>query len=64
MGLPTREEYLKQLEISEWGRWSDPLYICPSCGEGGMRMDRTIVLTSFPPKYYYECNKCGYVEVW
>lgn len=37
-------------------------YICPKCGQGTMKLDEGIVLTSNPPQYRYQCDKCGYVE--
>ena len=42
--------------------WSSPVYRCKKCGDGGMCRDNTKVLTSYPPKYEYRCNKCGNVE--
>lgn len=60
--LPTAKEYREmadQIAFSE--QWSEPKYQCPKCN-GGMRRDETIVLTSFPAQYMYECNKCGYRE--
>ena len=37
-------------------------YVCPKCGKGTMKLDEGIVLTSNPPQYRYQCDKCGYVE--
>lgn len=37
-------------------------YVCPKCGQGTMKLDEGIVLTSNPPQYRYQCDKCGYVE--
>ena len=69
MKLPSAEEYAQkdaeyQQHYWEWSTrgWSQPLYICPKCKEGGMCRDETIVLTSIPPKHMYECNKCHHVE--
>ena len=69
MKLPSAEEYAQkdaeyQQHYWEWStrRWSQPLYICPKCKEGGMCRDETVILTSIPPKHMYECNKCHYVD--
>lgn len=69
MQLPSAEEYVQkdaeyQQHYWEWStrRWSQPLYICPKCKEGGMCRDETVILTSIPPKHMYECNKCHHVE--
>ena len=69
MKLPSAEEYAQrdadyQQHYFDWSirRWSQPLYICPKCKEGGMCRDETMVLTSIPPKHMYECNKCHHVE--
>ena len=37
-------------------------YVCSKCGQGTMKLDEGIVLTSNPPQYRYQCDKCGYVE--
>ena len=37
-------------------------YVCPKCGQGTMKLDEGIVLTSNPPQYRYQCDKCEYVE--
>lgn len=62
MDLPTREEYKKEI-FTETIMRSKPLYRCEKCG-GSMRKDLTVVLTTYPAKYRYECDKCGDVEVW
>lgn len=36
---------------------------CPVCGEGQMKFDKGIVLTSNPPTYRYVCDKCGHTEL-
>lgn len=60
--LPSAKEYREMAnQIDFSARWSEPKYQCPKCN-GGMRRDETIVLSSFPPQYMYECNKCGYRE--
>lgn len=35
--------------------------MCPRCGEAIYRDDR-VVLTTYPPKYRYECHKCGWFD--
>lgn len=37
-------------------------YVCPKCGKGTMKLDEGIVLTSNPPQYRYQCDKCGYIK--
>ena len=61
--LPTADEYRKAIGVpySYHREWSEPKYICPKCG-GGMCRNETMVFTSNPPKYEYQCNKCGNVE--
>lgn len=60
--LPTAKEYREMAnQIDFLAQWSEPKYQCPKCN-GGMRRDETIVLSSFPAQYMYECNKCGYRE--
>ena len=69
MKLPSAEEY-NRLDAQhaqsyfDWSikKWSEPKYICPKCKEGGMCRDETIICTSIPPKYRYECNKCHHVD--
>lgn len=61
--LPTADEYRESIGFPYYYQreWSEPKYICPKCG-GGMCRHETVVYTSNPPKYEYECNKCCYVE--
>lgn len=66
--LPSAEDYQRQDNAyteSYWSlqnnQWSEPKYACPVCGEGGMRRDETVVLTSNPPSYRYECDKCHHI---
>lgn len=62
--LPTAAEYSKICSKNMYinkDKYSEPKYICPKCG-GGMCKDQTIILTSYPEQYLYECNKCGYTE--
>lgn len=62
--LPTKEEFEASITIAMEGleQYSEPKYLCPECKEGGMRKNLTMVLTTYPIKYLYVCNKCGYVE--
>jgi predicted RNA-binding Zn-ribbon protein involved in translation (DUF1610 family) len=66
--LPSAEDYQQQdmnYVTGYWElqsrKWSEPKYRCPVCNEGGMRRDETVVLTSNPPSYRYECDKCHHV---
>lgn len=55
--LPSRDEYLSQ-SINR----SPALYRCPKCG-GNVRKDTSFCLTTYPPKYRYECDDCDYYEI-
>ena len=67
--LPTLEEFTKDIphtEVFNTATKSEPKYICPDCGGDvrkrlDIRLD--IILTSYPPKYRYECDNpdCKYV---
>ena len=46
----------------EWKPLKRVGYVCPKCGKGTMKLDEGIALTSNPPQYRYQCDKCGYVE--
>ena len=61
--LPTKEEYEKSILSSNYlpKEWSEPKYICSVCG-GGMCRNEMVVLTTYPAKYEYRCNKCGKVD--
>lgn len=61
--LPTADEYRESIGFPYYYQreWSEPKYICPKCG-GGMCKHENIILTSNPPQYEYQCNKCSYVE--
>ena len=60
--LPTAKEYIESYRFkNEFPAWSKPKYQCPKCG-GGMCKNLTIVLTTYPPQYMYQCYKCGYSE--
>lgn len=60
--LPTKEEYHGVISTFTNGL-SKPLYQCPKCC-GNVRQDRNICYTSYPPKYRYVCDDCGYEEIW
>ena len=64
--LPTRAEYVKtsytHTPIIETKEWSDPKYICPLCGDGGMCKNLRVVFASNPPRYKYKCNECGHID--
>lgn len=38
------------------------IYRCPNCQGGTLIIDDDTVLTMYPVKYQYQCNKCGYVD--
>ena len=66
--LPSAQDYQEQDRAYVTGywelqsrKWSEPKYRCPVCEQGGMRRDETVVLTSNPPSYRYECDKCHHV---
>lgn len=55
-----RDTYFKSLECND--TMSIPVYECPKC-KGVVRKRLDIVLTTYPPKHRYECEKCDYSEV-
>ena len=61
--LPTKEEYenliINNSYFPEGGL--KPQYLCSECG-GGMYRNEMVVLTTYPAKYEYRCNKCGKVD--
>lgn len=59
--FPEAEENRDKSE-NEWKPLKRVNYVCPKCGQGMMKLDEGIVLTSNPPQYRYQCDKCGYVE--
>ena len=60
--LTTEEEYRKFAEDTlQQKEWSEPRYICPECG-GGMCRNEMYEFASCPPKYQYQCNKCGHID--
>jgi ribosomal protein L37E len=36
--------------------------LCDRCGEGYMRPEGNIVLTTYPLQYPHKCNRCGYTR--
>lgn len=61
----TKEEYIKANQIDYYffaEQHSEPKYDCPKCKNGKMRKNLSIVLTSYPPKYLYECDNCDHVD--
>lgn len=64
--LPTESEFdnankgLLSYNTINQTQWSEPKFVCPNCNAGGMCKDLTTVLTSIPPSYTYQCNKCGH----
>ena len=59
--FPEAEENRDKSE-GEWKPLKRVGYVCPKCGKGTMKLDECIVLTSNPPQYQYQCDKCGYVK--
>ena len=62
--LPTSKEYteaVNKVAFQFTCQWSEPKYQCPKC-DGGMCKNQMKVLTSYPAKYEYQCNKCGHIE--
>ena len=62
--LPTAKEYSEAAEKNAFqftAQWSEPKYQCPKCG-GGMRKNMMVVLTTYPVKYEYQCDKCGHID--
>lgn len=62
--LKTLEEYMKEHpeitnQYGDFGEFSEPKFKCPKCG-GNVRKNLSIVLTSYPPQYRYDCEKCGH----
>lgn len=66
--LPSAEDIEKKeqealLEFRKAQReWSDPVYKCPKCNEGGMCKEQHMMYASNPPCYKYKCDKCGNIE--
>lgn len=61
--LPTLEEFKAAISRDNTiPEWSEPKFKCPECNEGGMRKNNMVVLTTYPAKYEYRCDKCGHIE--
>lgn len=67
--LPSAEEYQRKSEDYandliniNMRQYSEPRYVCPKCKIGGMCRDESMTYLSYPPKYKYVCNRCGYVD--
>ena len=62
MKLPTMDEYFDDL-YETWSphHYSEALFKCPKCGEGEVRRDNEVILSSYPPKNLYKCFNCGAV---
>lgn len=63
--LPSLEEYKKENNINTEDivkQLSNPKFKCPKCSNGSMYKNKSKVLTSYPVKYEYSCDKCGHVE--
>ena len=53
-------EYQKQRSANiNLSKWEITEIICPECGEPVYR-DKSIVLTSYPVQYSYNCLNCGW----
>lgn len=59
--LPSKEEYESKFSKPANPSYSEPKFKCPKC-DGGMCKDLSIVLTTYPVKYCYKCDKCGHIE--
>jgi hypothetical protein len=62
--LPTKEKYhsnIMEAYQTDVSLFSEPIYLCPKCN-GGMCRDYQYVRLSYPPRYFYKCNKCEYEE--
>lgn len=68
--LPTREQYIASVAKKKQNInvYSDPLYLCPKCGKGGVRKNLRsgICITTFQPikQSIYKCDNedCGFYE--
>lgn len=54
----TEEEYFKTdglMNIKKLNRYSEPLYVCPKCGQNMVCRDlqSCVCSTSYPHKYFY-----------
>ena len=64
--MPSKDEYFLQrdrlsLVHEATNEWSEPLFICGSCG-GRIRRSEDYVLASYSPRYLYRCDKCGWQD--
>ena len=62
--LPTKTEYeisLGKANCFITKEWSEPKYKCDICG-GNMRRNEQMMCACNPPKYIYECDKCGHQD--
>ena len=65
--LPSQEDYYNRRDrlaiVGEASNeWSEPLFVCPKCENSGVRRKEDYVLASFPPRYIYRCDKCGWQD--
>jgi len=63
--LPTREEYMKQLQFEKDTpnmEWDKKLFECPQCG-GGVKCDFSVSYMCNPPKRKYFCPDCNYFTI-
>lgn len=62
----TKDEYIAQnrIYITNANKLSEPKYQCECGGNMRKRLDMVFAsyFTSYPPKYRYECDKCGKVD--
>ena len=62
--LPSAKEYKEAANKAAFqftAQWSEPKYQCPKC-DGGMCKNMMVVLTTYPAKYEYQCDKCGHID--
>ena len=67
--LPSQEDYYYQRDrmtlVSEASnKWSEPLFVCPKCKNSGVRRKEDYLLTSYPPRYLYKCDKCEWQDTY
>lgn len=66
--LLTFDDYVKSHEINISAidelikQWSEPKCKCPCCGIGALRKNISKVLTTYPVKYEYQCDRCAHIE--
>lgn len=55
-------DYQKQRSATiDLSKWQITEIRCPKCGDLIYR-DKTIVLTTYPAQYRYECHSCGWSD--